>query len=85
MEVGSPAAEVQVEIRALQRLCARMECPSDCLALRQNCYSAWPGLGGCGAARARRRRARHGGAGCPALRNTTGVELGCKGGGGVVR
>ena len=63
LEVGSPAAEVQVEIRALQRLCAWMECPSDCLALRQNCYSAWPGLGGCGAARARWRRARHSGVG----------------------
>ena len=63
LEVGSPAAEVQVEIRALQRLCARMECPSDCLALRQNCYNTWPGLGGCGAARARRCRAWQGGAG----------------------
>ena len=61
--IGSPAAEVQAEIWPLQGLCARMECPRDCLALRQDCYSAWPGLGGCGATRAQWRRARHGGAG----------------------
>ena len=61
--IGSPAAEVQAEIRPMQGLCARMECPRDCPALRQDCYSAWPGLGGCGAVRARWCRARHGGAG----------------------